>query len=169
MEPLEKLYKELTRQTKQIERDLDMPYLEALTTVIDRLNDRHTENVGKEVIRKAVSLAILEGMKQAQPNHLPTPDSVALFAGYLIGKLVGKEDIRLLESGSGTGGMLHAVLSQLSTGTSAEAVEVDDTLIRLSAAVTELLDYPVTYTHQDALRPLLLDPVDLAMADLPVG
>ncbi|WP_214858150.1 class I SAM-dependent methyltransferase [Exiguobacterium sp. s191] len=169
MEPLEKLYKELTRQTKQIERDLDMPYLEALTTVIDRLNDRHTENVDKEVIRKAVSLAILEGMKQAQPNHLPTPDSVALFAGYLIGKLVGKEDIRLLELGSGTGGMLHAVLSQLSTGTSAEAVEVDETLIRLSAAVTELLDYPVTYTHQDALRPLLLDPVDLAMADLPVG
>ncbi|MGX8175896.1 class I SAM-dependent methyltransferase [Exiguobacterium artemiae] len=169
MEALEKLYKELTQQTRKLERDLDMPYLEALTEVIDRLNERHTENVESETVRKAVSLAILEGMKQAQPNHLPTPDSVALFAGYLIGKLIKKDDVRLLDLGSGTGGMLHAVLSQLSKDTIAEAVEVDETLIRLSASVTELLDYPVNYTHQDALRPLLLDPVDLAMADLPIG
>ncbi|WP_214768748.1 MULTISPECIES: class I SAM-dependent methyltransferase [unclassified Exiguobacterium] len=169
MEALEKLYKELTQQTRKLERDLDMPYLEALTEVIDRLNDRHTEKVDPEVIRKSVSLAVLEGMKQAQPNHLPTPDSVALFAGYLIGKLIKKDDARLLDLGSGTGGMLHAVMSQLPTGTAAEAVEVDETLVRLSASITELLNYPVTYTHQDALRPLLLDPVDLAMADLPIG
>ncbi len=169
MESLEKLYKELTQQTRKLERDLDMPYLEGLTEVIDRLNERHTENVEPETVRKAVSLAILEGMKQAQPNHLPTPDSVALFAGYLIGKLIKKEDVRLLDLGSGTGGMLHAVLSQLPKDTVAEAVEVDETLIRLSASVSELMDYPVNYTHQDALRPLLLDPVDLAMADLPIG
>ncbi|ACB61679.1 MULTISPECIES: class I SAM-dependent methyltransferase [Exiguobacterium] len=169
MESLEKLYKELTQQARKLERDLDMPYLEGLTEVIDRLNERHTENVEPETVRKAVSLAILEGMKQAQPNHLPTPDSVALFAGYLIGKLIKKEDVRLLDLGSGTGGMLHAVLSQLPKDTVAEAVEVDETLIRLSASVSELMDYPVNYTHQDALRPLLLDPVDLAMADLPIG
>lgn len=169
MESLEKLYKELTQQTRKLERDLDMPYLEGLTEVIDRLNERHTENVEPETVRKSVSLAILEGMKQAQPNHLPTPDSVALFAGYLIGKLIKKEDVRLLDLGSGTGGMLHAVLSQLPKDTVAEAVEVDETLIRLSASVSELMDYPVNYTHQDALRPLLLDPVDLAMADLPIG
>ncbi|MCT4781180.1 MULTISPECIES: class I SAM-dependent methyltransferase [Exiguobacterium] len=169
MEALETLYKELTQQTRKLERDLDMPYLEALTEVIDRLNERHTENVDPETVRKAVSLAILEGMKRAQPNHLPTPDSVALFAGYLIGKLIKKGDVRLLDLGSGTGGMLHAVLSQLPKDAVAEAVEVDETLIRLSASVTELLDYPVNYTHQDGLRPLLLDPVDLAMADLPIG
>jgi len=169
MESLEKLYKELTQQARKLERDLDMPYLEGLTEVIDRLNERHTENVEPETVRKAVSLAILEGMKQAQPNHLPTPDSVALFAGYLIGKLIKKEDVRLLDLGSGTGGMLHAVLSQLPKEAVAEAVEVDETLIRLSASVSELMDYPVNYTHQDALRPLLLDPVDLAMADLPIG
>lgn len=169
MESLEKLYKELTQQARKLERDLDMPYLEGLTEVIDRLNERHTENVEPETVRKAVSLAILEGMKQAQPNHLPTPDSVALFAGYLIGKLIKKEDVRLLDLGSGTGGMLHAVLSQLPKEAVAEAVEVDETLIRLSASVSELMNYPVNYTHQDALRPLLLDPVDLAMADLPIG
>ncbi|WP_114570284.1 class I SAM-dependent methyltransferase [Exiguobacterium flavidum] len=169
MEPLEKLYKELTSQAKKVEREIEVPYLDALAQVISMLDERHTDSVERDTVRKAISLAVLEGMKGAQPNHLPTPDSVALFAGYLLGKLMKKGENRLLELGSGTGGMLHAVLSQLPDETEGLAVEVDETLVRISAASSNVLERKVTYFHQDALRPLLVDPADAAMADLPVG
>ena len=51
----------------------------------------------------------------------------------------------------------------------ASAVEIDELLVRLSAVTAELLEHPVTFLVQDALRPLFVDPVDITISDLPVG
>ena len=42
-------------------------------------------------------------------------------------------------------------------------------LIRLAASTGDLLQQPVTLYRQDALQPLLIDPVDVVISDLPVG
>src|SRR5699024_6223509 len=47
--------------------------------------------------------------------------------------------------------------------------EIDETLIRISVNTANVLQQNVEYFHQDSLRPLLLDPVDVTIADLPVG
>ena len=48
-------------------------------------------------------------------------------------------------------------------------MEIDELLVRLSAVTAELLEQPVGFYVQDALRPLLVDPVDITVSDLPVG
>src|SRR5699024_7663887 len=42
-------------------------------------------------------------------------------------------------------------------------------LLRIALMYANLLKKEVEFFHQDSLRPLLLDPVDLVVADLPVG
>src|SRR5690606_29528702 len=42
-------------------------------------------------------------------------------------------------------------------------------LIQLAGEIAELIEQPIQLYHQDALRPLLVDPVDVVVCDLPVG
>lgn len=85
-------------------------------------------------IRKALQLAMLKGMKGAtQQQHLMTPETVALFVGYLAGKVTaGKKNLRMFDPASGTGNLVMAVLDQLETAGSVFASEVDPTLINLA-------------------------------------
>ena len=125
----------------------------------------------KEEIRKAIQLAVLKGMKEAvQPHHAMTPDSVALFIGYLATKWSkGKEPLRLLDPVVGTGNLLTAVLNRLSQRVSAFAVEADETLLKIAYVNANLQSHPIELFHGDAVQPLLIDPVDMVVADLPVG
>ena len=125
----------------------------------------------KEEIRRGVQLAVLKGMQQsAQPNHQMTPDSIGMLIGHIVEKLMGgKKGITILDPAAGTGNLLFTVMNSLDGQTSANAVEIDELLVRLSALNGELLKHPVTFYIQDALRPLLIDPVDITISDLPVG
>src|SRR5699024_11293845 len=49
------------------------------------------------------------------------------------------------------------------------ASEVDPTLIQLAALNANLQKMNIEFFHQDSLDAFLLDPVDLIIADLPVG
>lgn len=132
---------------------------------------RLTPSVTKEEIRRGIQLAVLKGMKeQAQPNHQMTPDALGMLIGHFANKLMQhKEQVTLLDPAAGTGNLLFTVMNTIGEKVTATSVEIDELLVRLSAVTAELLEQPVRFFVQDALRPLLVDPVDLVVCDLPVG
>jgi site-specific DNA-methyltransferase (adenine-specific) len=129
------------------------------------------ETVTKEDIRRGIQLSGLKGMKQnVQPNHQMTPDSIGMLIGHLASKLAADEQrMTLLDPAAGTGNLLYTVMNAIENDVTATAIEIDDLLVRLSAVTAELLEHPVTFYVQDALRPLFVDPVDITISDLPVG
>ncbi|PIC65237.1 SAM-dependent methyltransferase [Sporosarcina sp. P13] len=129
------------------------------------------EPVQPEEIRKGIQLALLKGLKQsAQAHHQMTPDSIGYLIGYLVNKLVGsKETTTFLDPAVGTGNLLFTVLNQFKGEATASAVEIDDVLVQIAAATANLLELPVSFYLQDALRPLPIDLVDTVVSDLPVG
>src|SRR5699024_4700963 len=101
---------------------------------------------------------------------LITPETVALMVGYIAGKLTEKQtDIRIFDPASGTANLLTTVMGQLESKITAYASEVDSTLIHLALLNANLQKMEIEFFHQDSLQPFLLDPVDLVIADLPVG
>jgi len=130
-----------------------------------------SEVVTKEDIRRGIQLAVLKGMqKNAQPHHQMTPDSIGMLIGHVAEKLMnGQKNITLLDPATGTGNLLYTVMNSIEQDVTASAVEIDDLLVRLAAVTAELLEHPVTFLVQDALRPLFIDPVDIVVSDLPVG
>ena len=164
MDRFEELYREWKQQAKKLVNDLDILPIEALIRVFEHVD---TEQEKKDDVRKAVSLLVLEETTPLPPNNQPTPDAVSLFIGYLASKLLS-ENATVLDLGSGTGTLTHAVLSQVK-GAKAQAVEVDELLLRLSYAISNVLEQPVSYFHQDALAPLFVEPSDLVLSDLPIG
>ncbi len=154
----------------------EMLYLEAVVEVCQKWLSGEakpvlSETVTKEDIRRGIQLAILKGMKQnVQPNHQMTPDSIGMLIGHLASKLAADEQgMTLLDPAAGTGNLLYTVMNAVENEVTATAIEIDDLLVRLSAITAELLEHPVTFYVQDALRPLFVDPVDITISDLPVG
>jgi len=186
------LYEWLDEATTVIQQQMDEPYLEGLTIALEALfyndapeglNDivskkltEALEEIDLETkstltIRKAIQLAVLKGMKDAtQYNHMITPETISMFIGYLAEKLTEKQDtVRVFDPVSGTANLLLIVLDHLKKDTAAYASEIDATLLQLALLNANLQKKRVEYFHQDSLRPFLLDPVDLVVADLPVG
>ncbi|MCM3757479.1 class I SAM-dependent methyltransferase [Sporosarcina aquimarina] len=128
-------------------------------------------DVTKEEIRRGLQLAILKGMRQnVQPHHQMTPDAIGMLIARISSFLLPqKEVVELLDPAAGTGNLLLTVMNTLEVPASAVAVEIDELLARLIVAGADLMEQPIRIYVQDALRPLLVDPVDLAVCDLPVG
>lgn len=190
---IETLFEWLDETTLMIEQHTEDTYLDSLAQTMEILfyeevpelpNDMLTHQLTKAferrieldeydtaVIRKAIQLVILKGMKDStQQQHLMTPETVALLVGYLADKLLqNKEHIQVFDPVCGTANLLTTVMSHLTQPLKAFASEVDPTLIRLGVANANLQKMRIEFFHQDSLRPLLLDPVDLIVADLPVG
>src|SRR5690625_517605 len=191
---VETLFEWFDQATLIFSQEFDEPYLESLAYAMEllfhqeihehysqttkhQLKNLLREDVASSAhdplnIRKAVQLAILKGMKgQTQQQHLMTPEAVSLLVGYLAEKLMNKrETVRLFDPACGTANLLTTVMSHLSgKNVTAFASEVDPTLIRLGVAHANLLEMDIEFFQQDSLRPFLIDPVDLIVADLPVG
>lgn len=132
---------------------------------------RLIDPVTKEEIRRGIQLAILKGMKQhAQPNHQMTPDAIGILLGHIANKLTeSRKETTVLDPTVGTGNLLYTVMNGMDKTVTAFGAEIDELLVRLAAAVAELLEQKVTFLVQDALRPLFIDPVDIVVSDLPVG
>ena len=188
------LFAWIDETTEIIEGQLNESYLESLSfslealfygeikisnsndLLIGKVNEQlekiDIDNYSVESIRKSVQLALIKGMKEnTQHQHLMTPEGIAMFIGYLVGKLVEKKEgkLSLFDSASGTGNLLFVVMEQLKRDLDVFASEVDPTLLRLSLLNANLQKKEIEFFHQDSLRPLLLDPVDIVVADLPVG
>lgn len=189
---VEILFEWLDHTTDQVQQHLNEPYLEGLSEVMEtvfydesasdlddilkkKLNDALVElrkvKYTEEDMRKAIQLAILKGMRgSTQEQHVMTPESIGLIVGYLANKLMeGKQDLRVFDPASGTGNLLTTVMGQLPQKLITSASEVDSTLIQLSVLSANLQKKEIEFFHQDSLGPLLLDPVDLIVSDLPVG
>ncbi|ELK47310.1 class I SAM-dependent methyltransferase [Halobacillus sp. ACCC02827] len=189
---VEKLFQWVDDTATTISEDMNITYLEAIAETMDVLfNGKPFDDMGdslqtfltnelvkvkkedfeKEEVRKAVQLAILKGMKGAtQQQHLITPDSVAMFLGYLATKLFdGEEALKLFDPAAGSGNLLTSVMNQLGMPLTAYASEVDPTLVQLAVANANLQENEIEFFHQDSLKPFLMEPVDLVLADLPVG
>ncbi|TGB04053.1 class I SAM-dependent methyltransferase [Halobacillus salinus] len=191
-ENVEQLFQWIDDTATDVSHDMNITYLEAIAETLDvlfnghpfddmdknlqtKLNNELTkiskDDYQKEEIRKAVQLTILKGMKGAtQQQHLITPDSVAMFMGYLASKLFeGREQLKLFDLASGSGNLLTSIMNQLEMPLTAYASEVDPTLIQLAVTNANLQKNHIEFFHQDSLRPFLMEPVDLVLADLPVG
>ncbi|HLQ83603.1 MAG TPA: class I SAM-dependent methyltransferase [Pseudogracilibacillus sp.] len=188
------LYNWLDETTTSIQNQLDESYLESLSQTLEALfynglsDDNQNEllektidqsltkvdldNYSVETIRKAIQLALIKAMKEpTQHQHLMTPEAIAMIIGYLATKLVEKHEGKLtvFDPASGSGNLLFVVMEQLKHELEVYASEVDPLLLKLSLHNANLQKKEVEFFHQDSLSPLLLDPVDLVITDLPVG
>ncbi|HLR62511.1 MAG TPA: class I SAM-dependent methyltransferase [Lentibacillus sp.] len=186
---VERLFEEIDHLTETIQHSMNETYLDSLTIALDVIfyqgpPDDMDENLIKKLpaipetasydvveMRKAVQLAILKGMKGAtQQQHLMTPETVAMFVGYLAAKVTkGEENLRVFDPAGGTGNLLTTVLEHVDSLKHAAAGEVDPTLIKLAVLNANLQKKEIEFFHQDSLRPFLMEPVDLVISDLPVG
>lgn len=189
---IEQAFSDLDRVTTIIETQEQQPYLDSLILSLRLIQNADTinlseedgkdclkrlremisvDNVDKESIRKVIQLALIKGMKgSTQHQHVVTPDSVAIFTGYFIEKLLPKEkQFRLFDPASGAANLLTAVMNQVSAEVEGYGSEIDATLIQLAMESANLQKSSVEFFHQDSLAPLLLEPVDVVVSDLPVG
>lgn len=189
---VETLFEWFEQTTDIVQHHVKEPYLDSLAIAMEtlfyekpsadlddilshklkaNLKNLQSFTYNKEDIRKAVQLAILKGMsKTTQQQHLMTPETVALLVGYISEKLMANQTkIRIFDPVVGTANLLTTVIGQLNQEVEAYASEVDPTLIQLALLNANLQKMKVELFHQDTLQPLLLDPVDLIVADLPVG
>lgn len=125
--------------------------------------------------RKVVQLLILQGIQKEglQPNHQLTPDSLGYLFVYIIEQFVSEnETTQILDLTVGTGNLLYTLLLNLRLAKREVVgigVDVDDTLLALAAATGAYVGETPKLYHQDGLQDLLVDPVDFAVADLPIG
>lgn len=189
---VEILFEWMDKTTHMIEQHQNESYLDSLGIVLDmlfyqqvssefddilemklmkQLQHVNMESFSREEINKATQLVILKGMRNGiQPNHQMTPEAIALFIGYLAAKFMqSKDPIRIFDPVCGTANLFTIVLNQLQRKFQAYASEVDPTLIRIAAGNANLQKLSIEFFHQDSLRPFMIDPVDLLVADLPVG
>lgn len=173
------LFHRLDEQIETLQKSQDQTYLDCMIDVLRSLHEGEATTLQVDLqdyetkqLHRAIQLLLLKGMKEnTQANHMLTPEAIALFIGYLVEKFTDKQKfIRIFNPGSGTGNLLFSVLEQLEDKTYlAYACEIDETLIQIALHSANLLEKEVEFFHQDCLRPLLLDPVDIVVADLPVG
>ncbi|AYC30800.1 class I SAM-dependent methyltransferase [Paenisporosarcina cavernae] len=172
---LENLFTFIDQQTQDLSKKENIPYLEAVLEVLELWLDGENVPSGnsflKEDVRKSIQLAILKGMKaHVQPHHHMTPDSLGLLVAYFVEKFTSNKDhFTVLDPAIGTGNLLYTVMNYVQKNVTAEGVEIDDMLIQLAAATGDLLQHEVQLHRQDALQPLLIDPVDVVVSDLPAG
>lgn len=190
---IEKLYTIFDETAQILEKELSCVYLEALAETAENIfqtevlqevsevtvkrlekeyNQLDLEKMTNEEIRKALQLAILKGMKQhVQPNHQMTPDGIGMLISYLVEKYIGTcSQFSILDLAVGTGNLLTTILNgKPGKEIKAIGIEVDDLLLRLAFVSANLQKHPVQFFNQDSLEPLFVDPVDVVVADLPVG
>lgn len=125
--------------------------------------------------RKLTQLLLLKVSKNDElpMNYQLTPDSIGFLFAYLIGQLYPQEEmLNILDMASGTGNLLLTVIEHLileKKDVRGFGVDSDDTLLSVSAVNCEWMNAPVQLFHQDGIKNLLLEPVDVAIGDLPVG
>lgn len=188
----ETFFLSLNTVTETIQNEKNITYLEALINsgelIFQGQVDKELSEVGqkkiaslisqldlslfsKEEIRKVFQLAILKGMKEAtQPNHAMTPDAVCLFISYLVNIVTeSSEQFRILDPAIGSGNLLTAILNNSNKIISSYGIEPDETLLQLAYVSANLQEQNLELFHQDSLQDILVDPVDLVVADLPIG
>lgn len=145
---------------------------------LQKIYDRLAQyELSAEEKRKMVQLLLLKGMQTEplQPNHQLTPDGIGFLFVYLIEQLAPKKEqpLRLLDLTVGMGNLLLTAMTNLSLANYKEVtgigVDNDETLLEIAAANAEWIAASLQLFHQDGLQELLIEPMDIAFSDLPIG
>ncbi|CUN13690.1 MULTISPECIES: class I SAM-dependent methyltransferase [Turicibacter] len=126
----------------------------------------------QEEIRKALQLAILKGLKAERvTNAVMTPDSIALMVSYLISKFIpSAKEMTVADLTVGTGNFLTAILNQIDVEPQAiYGVDVDKDLLQIAYTLSDMQEHAVQFYQQSSLKPMLVEPLDLIVGDLPTG
>lgn len=148
-------------------------------TTVARLQTIYEElkavSLTAEEKRKLAQLLLLKGgqTERLQANHQLTPDSLGFLFVYLIEQLTNADDTtQILDLSVGMGNLLLTVLLNLQLAkrqVEGTGVDIDETLLAIAAATSEWTQAPLYLFHQDGLQDLLIEPMDIAISDLPVG
>lgn len=126
---------------------------------------------------EAIRLLLLEGQRDA---HLPvnmqmTPTAVAVLVGFMLNTLAqkqGLENFHLFDPVVGMGNLLLTVqdtLKEAAIPVRAVGYDSEELLLGLTEQTSRLIGAPLELFFGDVLNPLLLEPVDGVVADLPIG
>ncbi len=150
----------------------DEQTVQKLKTIYQQLQAIELE---PEEIRRLSQLILLKGNKaeSLQANHQLTPDSIGFLFVYLIEQLYKPDhSLKILDIASGMGNLLLTIILNLNIANypaQGFGVDIDDTLLSVSATNNEWTKAAIQLFHQDGLQDLLVDPVDVAVSDLPIG
>lgn len=125
--------------------------------------------------KQAIQFILIKATKEdgLQPNHQPTPDAIGVLLSHLIA-LFDKEDAitHLADFTVGTGNLLYTIFATVYSekkNVKLTGIDNDELLISLASTLSALLEIPIELMRQDALQPLLVNPADLLVSDLPIG
>ncbi|MEG0550181.1 MAG: class I SAM-dependent methyltransferase [Vagococcus sp.] len=147
--------------------------------VVDKVTKMYQQLEGLELTqedkRKLTQLVLLKGSMNdgIQANHQLTPDGIGFLFVYLLEQLANKKEaISVLDLSVGTGNLLYTVMTNLGLAkmnATGFGVDVDDTLLNVAAVNEAWIGLEAQLFHQDSMDSLLIDPVDFALSDLPIG
>lgn len=174
----------LDAYVEHVENMIDQYHVRVIDGVPDentvsQVNDRYQKireiQLAPEERRKLAQLLLLKGSKteMLQPNHQLTPDSIGYLFVYLIEQLTSKKQpLKILDLSVGMGNLMLTIVLNLQLAdytVKGVGVDIDDTLLAVAAANVQWMQADLQLFHQDGLQELLVEPMDIAVSDLPVG
>ncbi|MGO2939368.1 MAG: class I SAM-dependent methyltransferase [Pseudolactococcus laudensis] len=185
MEKIETGFGLLLANVQQLETHLATHFYDALIeqnvsylgkAVSDDLQHRNEQlralNLTKLEWQKVYQFALVKGAKEMhlQANHQLTPDAIGYIINFMIETLTTETSLSILELGSGTGNLAETLLTGMpDKDLTYTGFEVDDLMIDLSASIADVMQTSAQFLQIDAVRPQVIEPVDLLLSDLPVG
>ncbi|MBR2762733.1 MAG: class I SAM-dependent methyltransferase [Lactococcus sp.] len=185
MEKIETAFGLLLANVQQLETHLATRFYDALIeqnvsylgkAVSDDLQHRNEQlralNLTKLEWQKVYQFALVKGAKEMhlQANHQLTPDAIGYIIKFMIETLTTETSLSILELGSGTGNLAETLLTGMpDKDLTYTGFEVDDLMIDLSASIADVMQTSAQFLQIDAVRPQVIEPVDLLLSDLPVG
>ena len=185
MEKIETAFGLLLANVQQLETRLATHFYDALIeqnvsylgkAVSEDLQQRNEQlralNLTKQEWQKVYQFALIKGAKDMhlQANHQLTPDAIGYIINFMIETLSTETNLSILELGSGTGNLAETLLTSMSDkALTYTGFEVDDLMIDLSASIADIMQTSAQFLQIDAVRPQVIEPVDLLLSDLPVG
>lgn len=152
-----------------------LPHAETRDKLRELYDSISIEGLSLEEKKKAIQMMLISIVKedQLQVNHQPTPDGIGVIISYFIDLFFETDEpLHLADLSVGSGNLIYTLFTTLFSQNEQiklTGVDNDELLISLASTISALLAIPVQLMHQDALQPLLLDPVDIMVSDLPVG
>ncbi|AMB99751.1 hypothetical protein AWM75_07145 [Aerococcus urinaehominis] len=136
------------------------------------------QNMDKEEMRKAIQIALIEGSKKDQlpANYQTTPEAIAILLAYMAVKLLANHDkdqaLLVFDPVAGQANLYAVVVDHLrKNGFKPQGYlnDNDDLMLSLAEKSLYLQGEEAKIYLGDALQNLMVPPVDLVVADLPVG
>ncbi len=184
-EKIEAAYELVLENTQTIQSQLHTNLYEALieqNTAYVKADHHHERVVANNVKLTELALTQEEWQRvfqfifikanQTEPlqyNHQFTPDSIGLLINFLIEELLPKQELDIIEIGSGMGNLAQTLLNYSSKKLDYLGIESDDLLIDLSASIADVLSADLSFIQGDAARPHLFKASDVIISDLPIG